>query len=667
MTDISATDFFRRQAGATAAQAAEPSFEHEEIDTGGTKRPTKIHLHAHDPATGDRMGTLTYHVPRRKADKILVEELATKETHQRKGVGSALMDEMQRRHPGTPIDHGDRTPAGKAWWNGYTRDKKVTRGRTMASASKPCPCCGGTGEHGIGSECYHCDGGRTVPPDSPDDATCDGTLPDGGHSRTALIRTAELGVYGPPDRWYHSSPHNLEETGFEEGHTKAGADQEYGKHWNSHLGIHLTSHHLTAIELAEGVYGTVHHVSWSAQNPKHYTSEHDLTHEAHDWAATHPSFKQDMPQVNDPYMGETETKETALRQHPRIDQVAHGFRDHLKAQGHDGITYGNEHEGPRGHVSAIAFSPHEASIDGAHTWDDDDDDHLNHLPARQATTTPVPDNTQPYQHHHDWLPRDHFFAPGKKGLDPRLFDGDRMHPAVRQHLLGMLQGFWSPKYGDSWQSWARVYLAGSEASHFYGNDDLDILIGIDYDAARHHVDAFTGEPDGALDKKLTDELREGMNNDHCMLPGPDGDATGPYENTWYVNPGSYDIRAIKPYAAYDITRDEWAVRPVEVPDDFGPEKLPESTWDVFDALKTLIKAVGELPAGVREREGAALYDYLHTDRHSAFGPDGTGLYDPANATWKALDKAPGAPLQQLIDWKHAHDGVAAATDQENAA
>ncbi|MFH8483155.1 hypothetical protein [Streptomyces sp. NPDC018055] len=279
--------------------------------------------------------------------------------------------------------------------------------------------------------------------------------------------------------------------------------------------------------------------------------------------------------------------------------------------------------------------------------------------------TPVPNNTQPYQHEHDWLPHGHFFAPGKKDLDPRLFDGDRMHPEIRQHLLSLLNSFWAPKYGDTWQSWARVYLAGSEASHFYGNDDLDVLIGIDYDAARHHVDAFTGEPDGALDTKLTDELRSGLNDDHRMLPGPDGDV-GPFESTFYVNPGSYDIRVIKPYAAYDITRDEWAVRPVEVPDDFGPEKLPESTWDVFDALKTLIKAVGELPAGVREREGAALYDYLHTDRHSAFGPDGTGLYDPANATWKALDKAPGAPLQQLIDWKHAHDG-ATATDQENAA
>ncbi|MET7363326.1 GNAT family N-acetyltransferase [Streptomyces sp. NPDC005562] len=605
----SMTSFFR------SAAAAEPDFEHEEIDNGGSKRPTTIHLHALDPDTRDRMGTLTYHVPRRKADKILIKHLGTDDAHRRKGVGSALMDEMQRRHPGTPIDHGDRTGAGKAWWKGYTDGKTVSRGRTMAS-----------------------------------------------------IAARELGVYGPPDRWYHASPHDLEEDGFEEGHIKAGADQEYGKHWNSHLGIHLTSHHATAQDLAANTHGTVHHVSWDAQNPKHYRSEHNLTHEAHSWAAAHPNFSRDMPHADDPEYGATENEETALRAHPRIAELAQGFRDHLKSQGHDGITYGNEHEGPQGHVSAIAFSPHDAQIDGAHSWDDDEMcEHLNALPARQASVdTPVPDNHKPYEHKHPWLPRDHFFAPSENDLDPRLFDGDRMRPEVRQHLLSLLHGFWAPRYGDSWQTWARVYLAGSEASHFYGNGDLDILIGINHEALHQHVDAFTGEPDNAIDEKLTDELRHGLNDETRMLPGPNGTETGPWENTWYVNPSSYDIQDIKPYAAYDITRDEWAVKPIEIPPDFGPEKLPESTWDVFEALQALIKAVAELPDGVREREGAALYDYLHADRHSAFGPEGSGLYDPANTVWKALDKAPGAPLQQLIDWKHAHASVSATT-QENAA
>lgn len=284
--------------------------------------------------------------------------------------------------------------------------------------------------------------------------------------------------------------------------------------------------------------------------------------------------------------------------------------------------------------------------------------------SKTAFTTPVPDNHEQYQHEHDWLPRDHFFAPGEKGLDPRLFDeNERMHPIVRQYLLSLLNAFWVPKYGDSWQSWARVYLAGSEASHFLGpggigNGDLDILIGVNYELARHYVDAFTGEPDGALGDRLTEELRAGLNDDARMLPGVDGKETGPWENTWFVikDPsGAGDIRNIKPYAAYDMTADDWAVRPVETPDDFGPEKLPESTWDIVDAVRALVRAVGELPPGPREREGAALYDYLHTDRSAAFGEEGTGLYDTANVVFKSLIEAPGHPLQQLVDWKRAHE------------
>lgn len=586
MTDISATSFFRLQAaepiepafepegdsahpGLYREAAAVPDFEHEEIDTGGMKRPTKINLHALDPDTGDRMGTLTYHVPARKADKILIEHLGTEDAHRRKGVGSALMDEMQRRHPGTPIDHGDRTDAGKGWWKGYTDGKKVTRGRTIASADAP----------------------------------------DGDH-HIELHRGLNLGLASAGDiEHLHRDP--------------AG---------------YLAKHHFNSQNAG---------IHWSA-NP----------YIAHNFALAHEEDEDD----ETPY-----THGVVL--HARVAPhhvVPHGT-DEWQRYADEHEIYGPDHSedehtirsGAPLHITGVtATSRHMYGGEDRETtapWG-------HHVTA--SADTPVPDNAEPYEHEHPWLPRDHFFAPTPKGLDERLFDGDRMRPEVRRHLLGLINSLWAPRYGDSWQTWARVYLAGSEASHFYGNSDLDVLIGIDHDALNQHVDAFCGEPDAVVDERLTDELREHLNDEHRMLPGPDGKETGPWESTWYVNPGSYDIREIKPYAAYDITRDEWAVRPVEVPDDFGPEKLPESTWDVFEALRTLIKAVGELPGGVREREGAALYDYLHGDRHSAFGPDGTGLYDPANAVWKALDKAPGKPLQQLIDWKHAHDG---ATAQEAAA
>lgn len=1303
MTDISATSFFH-QAG--LADGGGIDFEHEEVDTGGSKRPTKIHLHAVDPGSGDRMGTLTYHVPRRKADKILVEHLGTEDDHRGKGVASQLMDEMQRRHPGTPIDHGDRTDDGKAWWAKYTDGKKVTRGRTIASltdsfratashpraevppeqqealehpsfsehrrralelaknpvpgtvvwrgearsgephealhesgvgmhwtvnpdavlvprpadgqrrmlwqgriehpeqqtiprshpswggrtghsmdheaevrfkpgakvhmegayvwhgqgdpqghpvprvperthpdwkwhpvgqhaevhnlghidygqfdtptsdakmpppwhgadphtvlqhehaagnhhsahpggtyddidwdapgehvdghsnavmtdmalkdgyiephslshedasewlrwhpdranieqrhtsktaarvtaavqdgddvpslllnphghhikadiggytnvemvprheieryasqplipghtkevgthmatsgrmeplllhyhpdtseaylgegnhrlaaartlkmdhlpvrvqrshyglpgpgvktpqphpaieagthiphdikpsdiglttvdnptisewdkrteltnyrllhgsktaAVKPCPCCNGTGEHyDTGFECYHCDGGLTVPADSEDDVWCDGQLPDGGHGKTASADTLHRGVLVEAD------PNDLVEA-----HRHGGmpAVHEHIRslvtgHGGGGLGTHWSSDPAIAHQFSQGPgfagdrdsaphtdipYQSTMHIPVKMQGriaPEHHETDPDALDSAmvqgHGWNPLNPDRPHEQETLVRPGSPVHLTgMQASLPAHP--DWVHH-VNDALENWEHE--DWGHTHKVPHAWQEIGGAGHHTASF-----------------------TTPVPDNAQPYEHEHPWLPRDHFFAPGEKGLDPRLFDeNDRMHPEVRQQILSLLHGFWAPRYGDGWQSWARVYLAGSEASHFYGNDDLDILIGVDYDTARRMVPALGSLSNEEISTRLTDELRKGLNdparrllvksdswetgvvdsrsknasnssastsktdeasprsaassesarrqsaitwanltyetylaasptrarerrvaaagrqtprsrdvavdarritsaattsrqstdslssNTSSSLPStstaapsageetfssssttttaavqecePAGsayagssarDATrpsrtseriistarsvtsnderleaappgyewiGPFESTFYVNPDSYDIRDIKPYAAYDITRDEWAVRPVEVPDDFGPEKLPESTWDVFEAVQKLIGAIQELPEGVREREGSALYDYLHTDRHSAFGSEGSGLYDPANAVWKALDKAPDQPLQQLIDWKHAHDGVSAATDQEKAA
>lgn len=120
--------------GSLQAEAAVvPTFQNETEDYGGTAFGEREKLHAHHPETGERMGTLTYLVPRRKSQKLRVEDLTTRGEHRRQGVGSALMDEMQRRHPGQGIDHGDRTDNGKAWWNSYTDGKSVNKGRTMAS------------------------------------------------------------------------------------------------------------------------------------------------------------------------------------------------------------------------------------------------------------------------------------------------------------------------------------------------------------------------------------------------------------------------------------------------------------------------------------------------------------------------------------------------------
>lgn len=122
------------QATAAERQQIQPNFEFEEEDTGGSKWPTRGILRATHPDTGEHMGKLDYLIPRRKADGISVGRLETVEEHRGKGVGSALMDEMQNRHPKMPIDHGDRTDDGKAWWTNYTKGKTVRKGRTIHSS-----------------------------------------------------------------------------------------------------------------------------------------------------------------------------------------------------------------------------------------------------------------------------------------------------------------------------------------------------------------------------------------------------------------------------------------------------------------------------------------------------------------------------------------------------
>jgi ADP-ribose pyrophosphatase YjhB (NUDIX family) len=51
-----------------------------------------------------------------------------------------------------------------------------------------------------------------------------------------------------------------------------------------------------------------------------------------------------------------------LSWHPKLPEILHGFTQHLIGQGHHGITYGNQVEGPYGSVSAIATRPSQIEV-----------------------------------------------------------------------------------------------------------------------------------------------------------------------------------------------------------------------------------------------------------------------------------------------------------------
>lgn len=269
-----------------------------------------------------------------------------------------------------------------------------------------------------------------------------------------------------------------------------------------------------------------------------------------------------------------------------------------------------------------------------------------HIPARESKTA---EKAEGWKDDHAWLPHDRIFGAGKGGLDPRLFDEHKvMRPEVEQDTLGDLASVWN-KYDLHWRDWARVYLAGSEASWWWGNNDFDTLIGIDHDKARAAVPAWEHLGDDEIDSLLTHELHNTLNDEDYQPPWDNQ----VWHRTFFCNPDSWDIRRIKPYAAYDITRRLWAVEPVHADASWGPTQLPEALFSEGEGLVKQIDAIEGLPEKERIGRGAALWDYLHNDRRRAFSDQGDGVFDPGNAVWKYLDMAPSEPLTRLLALKRA--------------
>lgn len=241
------------------------------------------------------------------------------------------------------------------------------------------------------------------------------------------------------------------------------------------------------------------------------------------------------------------------------------------------------------------------------------------------------------------LPTAGMFSRGKPTLDPRVFDSTNdMLPEVRLGVIGLLDEFWRPKYGE-WQEWAAVYYAGSGASYWWDSDrDLDVLIGIDknaLDAARPQNIAVTEtEVCAHLDRELKDVL------------DPTTTTWMGFTTTFYVNPGSYDIRNIKPYAAYQVSAGTWAVPPFKPPADWGPQSFPEEWWRRAEALANHITDLMDEPEPGRTYEGVALFDALHAGRQRAYSPQGDGLVDWGNVIWQVLSA--WGVLQDLYHLKH---------------
>lgn len=261
-----------------------------------------------------------------------------------------------------------------------------------------------------------------------------------------------------------------------------------------------------------------------------------------------------------------------------------------------------------------------------------------------------------------------YFSEPERSLDPSLFNGRSMHPQIRQELHDHLFSHLSERYNGP-EQWTNAWVAGSAASYQWAADrspgDLDILVGIDYPKFRALNEKYVRLSDAEISAHVTEGFRQHLTPKTTDFHG--------FETTWFSNPGSTDIRAIKPYAAYDFLKDEWSVDPDPAP--IRPtyhakaESDRQHTVTVLERYHEAFRALNNasLSVPVREKyqrqmrdameQASALFTEIHDGRKDAFAPWGQGYADPANFRWQA-NKANGVvPALKLLHDAFVEQGL----------
>lgn len=260
-----------------------------------------------------------------------------------------------------------------------------------------------------------------------------------------------------------------------------------------------------------------------------------------------------------------------------------------------------------------------------------------------------------------------YFSSLESSLDPKLFEGMHLKKWVRNSLLRLLYDFLKEVYRHP-ELWAHTWIAGSGVSYQWSASrhpgDLDVLIGVDYVQFRKANPEYMGLSDVEISKMLNEDFRTGLQ--------PDTEDWNGYEVTFYSNPGAKDIRSINPYAAYDLTHDEWTV----VPPKEGAKENP--TWDVAaqrdlsmtsDIVMRYSKAMTDMQAAPNDvarrnaetrlhaalTQGDALYNEIHEGRKLAFRSTGGGYADFHNYRWQAGKKYGTVPaLRKMSEYWSAY-------------
>lgn len=258
-------------------------------------------------------------------------------------------------------------------------------------------------------------------------------------------------------------------------------------------------------------------------------------------------------------------------------------------------------------------------------------------------TEPPPGRTARYT-----APTQRLFGP-TYGLDTRLWDGEQLKLSVRASIVRQFTEFCDRHGYRDWPHWARIVFFGSEASEWtapdrHGNNDFDLSIGIHYFSFRLHNtgDLYTSDADIAA--RFTQEMHAELNDPEHTFPGVEG----VYDQTWFANLQGWDIAEMRPYAAYEVVTDQWLVRPPHLPG-WSMADFPEGPG-MAKEVKGIVEAaegILAMPEPYRTQNGAAFWEFVHTNRSDAFGPNGEGWWDPRNVIEKALDQK--GLMQKLFD------------------
>ena len=258
-----------------------------------------------------------------------------------------------------------------------------------------------------------------------------------------------------------------------------------------------------------------------------------------------------------------------------------------------------------------------------------------------------------------------YWSEPSAGLDPALFVGTHIKPWVRNSIIGLVHDHFARQQYEG-ADWYTVWLAGSGVSYSWAAarqpGDLDCLIGINFVALRGSNPSLRGLGDAEITATVNQTLHDDLNASTADWHG--------YELTFYVNRSAADIRAINPYAAYNLTDDSWTVEPnasLKPPSnadwDLQAKADLDRTQDLVQRYSRSLTALQNAtnPAHRRNAEevlkhtleaASGMFEEIHGNRRWAFSPTGSGYADFHNYRWQAGKRSGAVPaLKQLHDYQ----------------